>query len=82
MKTCISCKYWGVNRDIILNGVENAHVDISSHCESGDLQNCIHVNETKLPSYIIPFFHKRFICNNEFGCVFWKLYKNWKKVYK
>jgi len=77
----MSCTHWGINRDAILNGVENVRTSICSHCESDDLRDNIHVSENKLPSYIVPSLQKRFICRHDFGCTFWKLYKNWKKLY-
>jgi hypothetical protein len=82
MNNCQSCKHWGVNREAILNGVENTTRDITSHCENKDILNSMDVWITNLPSWIVTTIRKDFICHYTFGCVCWEEYKDWEKLWE
>lgn len=81
MKTCKSCKYWGVNREAILNGVENTSRNWESHCENENILKSMGVWENDLPDWITPSIRSDFISPCTFGCSYWEEFVDWKKLW-
>ena len=80
-KRCNTCKHWGVNRDAILNGIENATRDNNSYCESKDIRGLVRIQETALPDYIVPSIKFDFISHWSFNCIYWEEYPEWEKLW-
>ena len=81
MNTCKSCKYWGVNREAILNGIENTERSLEAHCECESILKSMRVWETNLPDYITPNIRSDFVSQHTFGCSYWELFKDWEKLW-
>lgn len=81
MKTCKSCKYWGLNREAILNGIENTVRSNEAHCENTYIRRSMQVWENKLPDWITPSIRKDFITQYTFGCTYWEEFDDWKKLW-
>lgn len=82
MNTCKSCKYWGVNREAILNGIENTSRSNEAHCENENILKSMRVWENNLPDWITPSIRSDFVTNYMFGCTFWEEYIGWKKLWE
>jgi len=81
MRTCKSCKYWGGNREAILNGVENTIRTNESHCENENILKSMRIWENNLPDWITPSIRSDFVTQYTFGCNYWKEYFDWKKLW-
>ena len=93
-KNCQSCKYWGLNRDVELNGIENVSYlsvgttsknfeeSFQAYCENEKTRACMKVSETALPGYIKPNIMKWLVTNWTFGCTNWKEAKGWEELWK
>lgn len=91
---CQSCKYWGLNRDLALNGIGEVHIidafvhDVSlaeqwqAYCENTDVRKAIRVRETSLPKYIKPIIQKWFTTSWTFGCTNWEEAEGWEALWK
>ncbi len=93
-KQCQSCKHWGLNRDLALNGIEDVHI-IQAYmgpkaplekrwqawCENDDVRNFIHTQETNLPAYITVVIKKQFVTPWIFGCTNWEEAEGWKALW-
>ena len=91
MTKCQSCKYWGLNRDAILNGIEHGlsygyfvpdDNSWEAHCENENILKSMHVWENNLPNWVKISIRKDFITRHTFGCAFWEKYSDWKKLWE
>lgn len=81
MKTCKSCKYWGINREAILNGIENTFRSLESYCENENILKSIEVWESNLPNWINISVRSNFVSSYTFGCSYWEEFVDWKKLW-
>lgn len=79
-KFCRSCKWWGLNCEAELNGIENTTRTNQAHCENENILNSLQVWETNLPDYIVPNIRSDFVTSHTFGCTYWELFKDWERL--